>query len=358
MSAYLVYANGLGLARIGDNTPMNRKKILITGGAGYIGSHMVLALQGAGYEPFVIDNLARGFIDSIGDADFSQVDLRSDQQVKNLFANHQFDAVMHFAAMAYVAESVANPVLYYANNVQGTLNLLTAMSEANCPPLVFSSSCATYGEPEYLPISEDHPQVPINPYGQGKYFVESILKDCALAYGQNSISLRYFNAAGCDTLGRVGERHDPETHLIPLVLKEALRIQNGGDPAQAQLQVFGGNFQTRDGSCIRDFIHVSDLCLAHLLALQRLLSNQTRGAEFFNLANGHGFSVLEVIEACRRVTGQQIQYQLHERRPGDPAVLVGDASKAAKTLGWTPQMTNLNDIVQSAWQWMLQTEPV
>ena len=337
--------------------PMNRKKILVTGGAGYIGSHMVLALQEAGYKPFVIDNLSRGHIDSIGSADFAQVDLRSEEQVKSLFANHQFDAVMHFAAMAYVAESVANPVLYYANNVQGTLNLLTAMSEANRPPLVFSSSCATYGEPQHLPISEDHPQAPINPYGQGKYFVESILQDCALAYGQNSISLRYFNAAGCDPLGRVGERHEPETHLIPLVLKEALRIQNGGDPTQTELQVFGRDFETRDGSCIRDFIHVSDLCRAHLLAVQRLLSNQTQGAEFFNLANGHGFSVLEVIETCRQVTGQPIQFQLKERRPGDPVVLVGDATLAANTLGWTPETSQLSDIVQSAWQWMLQTEP-
>lgn len=337
---------------------MNRKKILVTGGAGYIGSHMVLALQEAGYKPFVVDNLSRGFIDSIGKADFAQVDLRSEQEVKQLFANHRFDAVMHFAAMAYVAESVANPVLYYANNVQGALNLLTAMREANCPPLVFSSSCATYGKPQYLPISEDHPQAPINPYGQGKYFVESILQDCAVAYDQNSISLRYFNAAGCDPLGRVGERHEPETHLIPLVLKEALRIQNGGDPTQTQLQVFGSDFETRDGSCIRDFIHVSDLCRAHLLAVQRLLSHQVQGAEHYNLANGHGFSVLEVIETCRQVTGQPIQFQLNDRRLGDPEVLIGDSSRARQTLRWAPEITKLSDIVQSAWQWMLQSERV
>lgn len=335
---------------------MNSKKILVTGGAGYIGSHMVLALKEAGYEPFVIDNLSRGHIDSIGDAPFAQVDLRNQVEVKTIFANHQFDAVMHFAALAYVAESVTNPVMYYDNNVRGTLNLLAAMSEANSPPLVFSSSCATYGEPKHTPIAENHPQLPINPYGQGKHFVESVLQDCALAYGQNSISLRYFNAAGCDSLGRVGERHEPETHLIPLVLKEALRIQHGGNPADTELVVFGGDFQTADGSCVRDFIHVSDLCRAHLLALQRLLSHEVQGAQFFNLANGRGFSVLEVIEACRQVTGQAIQFQLKGRRPGDPAVLVGDATLAAHTLGWKPEVTQLSDIIRSAWQWMLQTE--
>jgi len=241
--------------------------------------------------------------------------------------------------------------------MRGTLNLLTAMSEAGlCHPLVFSSSCATYGEPQHLPIGEAHPQVPINPYGRGKYFVETVLQDCAKAYGQNSIALRYFNAAGCDSLGRVGERHDPETHLIPLILKEALRIQQGGNPADTKLAVFGNDFQTPDGSCIRDFIHVDDLCRAHLLAVKRLLLNQVKGAECFNLANGQGFSVLQVIEACRQVTGQPIQFQLKERRLGDPAVLVGDATLANKTLGWSPEISKLNDIIHSAWQWMLQTE--
>lgn len=335
---------------------MNYKNILVTGGAGYIGSHMVFALREAGYNPFVLDNLSRGFSNCLSNTPFFNIDLRSQKGIFDLFSSYQFDAVLHFAALSYVGESVANPSMYYSNNVLGTLNLLDVMRIFNTPPVVFSSSCATYGEPKVTLISEAHRQSPINPYGQGKLFIELALRDYATAYGQKSISLRYFNAAGCDVLGRTGEQHDPETHLIPLILKEALRIKHGGNPADTQLKVFGDDFPTPDGSCIRDFIHVTDLCQAHLLAMRRLLDGEVAGAEYYNLANGRGFSVLEVIEACRQLTGQPIQFHFEERRCGDPAHLVGDSTRAKEILNWTPQIPKLNLIISSAWHWMLQTK--
>lgn len=324
-------------------------KLLLLGGAGYIGSHMVLGLQEAGYKVVVFDNLSRGHADAIGDVPLVIGDLRSPADLEACFAAHRFDLVMHFAALAYVGESVNEPELYYQNNVAGTLNLLAAMRRHDVSRLVFSSTCATYGEPDYTPIDEAHPQRPINPYGRSKLMIEQTLADYAAAYGLQSVSLRYFNAAGCDPLGRAGERHDPETHLIPLVLAEALRIKNGGDPAATTLKVFGDDFPTPDGSCIRDYIHVADLCQAHLLAAERLLAGRTQCAEFYNLANGKGFSVFEVIEACRQVTGQPIQYQVVSRRPGDPAVLVGEAGEATSLLGWAPWHKNLSGIISDAW---------
>lgn len=329
-----------------------KKNILVVGGAGYIGSHMVLALKDAGYSVIVFDNLSRGFADAIGSAPLVIGDLRSPADLEACFAKHNIDLVMHFAALAYVGESVTEPELYYQNNVVGALNLLAAMRKYGVGRFVFSSTCATYGEPEVVPINESHPQRPINPYGRSKLMIEHALLDYAVAYQLQSVSLRYFNAAGCDPLGRVGERHDPETHLIPLILLEALRLKEGGNPADTALKVFGSDFQTADGSCVRDYIHVADLCQAHLLAAQRLLFNQSQGAEFYNLANGTGFSVLEVIEACRLVTCQPIQYHLQPRRSGDPAVLIGDASRASEVLGWRPAIADLHEIIRTAWAWM------
>jgi len=230
------------------------------------------------------------------------------------------------------------------------------MREAGTPRLVVSSTCATYGDPVELPITESHPQCPVNPYGRTKLMVEQVLADYARAYAFESISLRYFNAAGCDTKGRVGERHEPETHLIPLVLEQAMRVLNGVDPGDTKLLVLGGDFPTADGTCVRDYIHVSDLCRAHLLAAERLLEGKVADAEAYNLGNGNGFSVLDVIQAAARVTGMDIRYRMAPRRPGDPAWLVGCADKAREELGWKPRVTELDAIIATAWQWMVHPE--
>ena len=250
-------------------------------------------------------------------------------------------------------ESVENPELYYENNVLGSLNLLKASRAHSIKRFVFSSTCATYGTPQMIPITEAAAQQPINPYGFSKLVIERALADYGLAYGLNSVSLRYFNAAGCDPSCKLGERHEPETHLIPLVLQEALRLKRGGQPNETTLKVFGDDFETTDGSCVRDYVHVNDLCAAHLLATERLLRNETQGAEFFNLANESGYSVLEVIQACRQVTGQPIEYRIVDRRAGDPAILIGDATKAKQVLGWQSKTPALTDIVRTAWAWMI-----
>jgi UDP-glucose-4-epimerase GalE len=325
--------------------------ILVTGGAGYIGSHMCRMLLREGYAVVVFDNLVRGHADAVSGARLIVGDLRSSGDIDSCMAAGQFDAVMHFAALAYVGESVEEPVAYHENNVIGSINLLNAMRRSGPDRMVFSSTCATYGEPVQVPITESHPQQPVNPYGRTKLLVEQELRDRAEAYALKSVSLRYFNAAGCDPSGQLGERHDPETHLIPLVLFEALRLRSGGDPADTGLRVFGGDFDTPDGTCIRDYIHVNDLCRAHVSALERLLQGRATGAEAYNLGNGQGFSVLEVIAACRRVTGQDIQYRVAGRRVGDPGVLVGSAALAREVLGWRPQTPSLDDIVGSAWKW-------
>lgn len=330
--------------------------MLIVGGAGYIGSHMVLLARDAGWKVTVFDNLSRGHADAVADAELFVGDLCEPRDLETCLSGHRFDLVMHFAALSDVGESCSQPDRYYRNNVVGTLNLLDAMRRHGLDRLVFSSTCASYGEPRQLPIPESHAQQPINPYGRSKLMIELALADYSRAFGLKSISLRYFNAAGCDALGRAGERHDPETHLIPLVLREALRLYRGGDPAQTRLRVNGLDFPTRDGSCIRDYIHVQDLCRAHLLAGERLLEGRCAGAEFFNLANGQGFSVLEVIETSRLVTGQAISHECGPRRPGDAAELVGDARRARDMLGWQPEWTSLSDIVASAWDWMLAVD--
>lgn len=328
------------------------KTVLVVGGAGYIGSHMVLMLIESGYKVVVLDNLSRGFRDAIPEhVTFFQGDLRDRHQLTQCFNQYPIDLVMHFAALAYVGESVQHPADYYTNNVIGTLNLLDVMREFDVNRLVFSSSCAIYGEPDTIPITEEHPKSPINPYGRTKWMMEQAMQDYAHAYGLNSISLRYFNAAGCDEQGRTGERHEPETHLIPLVLREAQRIQQGGKPEQTQLAIFGDDFDTPDGSCVRDYIHVTDLCHAHLLAAQRLLSHPNLGTEAFNLSNNNGYSVKEVITTCQQVTGVQIPYRIQPRRSGDPAVLIGNSIKASMYLNWSPKHIKLFNIVNSAWTW-------
>ncbi len=335
---------------------MKEASVLVVGGAGYIGSHMVLALRDAGHRVTVFDNLSRGFADAVGGVPLIRGDLANPADLDRALQGRHFDVVMHFAAYAYVGESVAEPELYYLNNVSGSLNLMAAMRRHGLKRLVFSSTCATYGEPEQLPIPESHPQRPINPYGRSKWMVEQMLIDQAAAFGLESVSLRYFNAAGADPSGRAGERHEPETHLIPLVLQEALRLRQGGDVAGTQLKVFGSDLPTPDGSCVRDYIHVDDLAQAHLRAAERLLRGEVLGAEFYNLANGAGFSVLQVIQACSEVTGQPIGWQTLPRRAGDPAVLVGDATRARQVLGWAPRHGELREVVQTAWAWMLARE--
>jgi len=325
--------------------------VLVAGGAGYIGSHMVKLLLRHGHLVTVLDNLSTGHRDAVQGADFVEGDLRRVTDAAQAFDGRQFDVVMHFAASCYVGESVKDPAKYYTNNVIGTLNLLEAMRAAQVKHLVFSSTCSTYGDPVFLPMSEDHPQHPVNPYGMTKLTAERAMADYGRAYGLGTVALRYFNAAGCDPEGELGERHDPETHLIPLVLREALRVRAGGKPEDTQLQVFGDDFDTPDGSCIRDYVHIADLCAAHLLAMERLIGDEVAGFKAFNLGTGKGFSVKEVIETCRRVTGQDIQYRMAGRRAGDPARLVASAERARAELGWSPEFKDLSDIVETAWRW-------
>ncbi|PSO55394.1 MAG: UDP-glucose 4-epimerase GalE [Cyanobacteria bacterium QH_8_48_120] len=322
--------------------------ILVTGGAGYIGSHAVLALQRRGYEVIVLDNLVYGHRDiaeKVLKVELVVGDISDRSLLDDLFATRNIAAVMHFSAYAYVGESVSDPAKYYRNNVVGTLTLLEAMAAASVQKFVFSSTCATYGMPETIPIPENHPQNPINPYGATKLMVEQILKDFEAAYGLKSVSFRYFNAAGADPTGLIGEDHHPETHLIPLILLAALGKRDS-------ISIFGTDYPTRDGTCIRDYIHVTDLAQAHVLGLEYLL--QGGETEIFNLGNGNGFSVREMIATAQAVTGQEIPVALGDRRPGDPPSLVGSSEKARKSLGWHPQYSDLSQIVSHAWQWHQQ----
>lgn len=340
------------------STSSNPHSILVTGGAGYIGSHMVRQLQSEGFSVSVFDNLERGNADAIpSSVNLIQGNLTNPSDIQKAFEATRFDAVMHFAALAYVGESVNEPDLYYRNNVVGSMNLFNAMRANDVNKLVFSSTCATYGTPESLPITESTPQSPINPYGQSKLMVEHVLKDYAVAYDFRSIALRYFNASGSASDGSLGERHDPETHLIPLILWEALRVKNGGDPSATNLKVFGSDLPTPDGTCVRDYIHVEDLCSAHIAAFKRMLATPDAGAEQYNLGVNQGFSVLEVINTCSEVTGVDIQYELAGRRAGDPAELVANASKAMQELNWTPNYPNVRAAIEHAWQWYLEHPP-
>lgn len=319
--------------------------ILVTGGAGYIGSHAVLALQRAGYQVVILDNLVYGHQDIVENVLKTELvvgDTNDRTLLDNLFQTHDIAAVMHFAAYAYVGESVGDPAKYYRNNVIGTLTLLEAMKAAGINKFVFSSTCATYGVPKTIPIPEDHPQNPINPYGASKLMVERILKDFDPAYDFKSVYFRYFNAAGADPNGLLGEDHNPETHLIPLVLQTALGKRES-------ISIFGTDYPTEDGSCVRDYIHVTDLADAHVLGLEYLLKGGD--TTVFNLGNGNGFSVKEVIETAREVTGKEIKAIECDRRPGDPPALVGGAEKAREVLGWNPQYSDLKAILSHAWQW-------
>ena len=331
--------------------------ILVTGGAGYIGSHMVRQLNQQGYEVIVYDNLQRGNADAVTAGTLVEGDLHDTAILDNVFTAHNISAVMHFAALAYVGESVQEPAMYYRNNVSGTQNLLDSMIRHEVKKLVFSSTCATYGVPESLPITEDTPQHPINPYGHSKLMVEQVLRDYAVAYDLRSVALRYFNAAGCSEDGSIGERHDPETHLLPLILFEALRVQSGGDPADTALKVFGDDFDTRDGTCIRDYIHVNDLCSAHIKAFERMQAFPDEGAEQFNLGVNRGYTVLEVIDACSKVTGVDLNYQKVARRAGDPPELVANAELAMSRLKWTPRHADITDSIQHAWNWFVKNPP-
>ncbi|UKP00198.1 UDP-glucose 4-epimerase GalE [Nostoc sp. UHCC 0870] len=325
-----------------------KPSILVTGGAGYIGSHTVLALKQAGYDVVILDNLVYGhrdLVEKVLQVELIVGDTSDRALLDDLFKTHNFAAVMHFSAYAYVGESVTDPAKYYRNNVLGTLVLLEAMLAASIKNFVFSSTCATYGVPDVVPIPENHPQNPINPYGATKLMVERILSDFDVAYGLKSVRFRYFNAAGAHPEGLLGEDHNPETHLIPLVLMTALGKRES-------ISIFGTDYPTPDGTCIRDYIHVSDLADAHILGLEYLLKGGD--SEFFNLGNGQGFSVREVIAAAAQVTGSNIPVTECDRRPGDPPSLIGSGEKARKILGWHPQYPDIQDIVTHAWQWHLK----
>lgn len=317
--------------------------ILVMGGAGYIGSHTVKHLLDNNYDVVVADNLIYGHREAVDNrAHFEIADLMDKDSLRAVFQKHKIDAVIHFAAFAYVGESVEKPQKYYHNNVIGTINLLDVMLENNVKKIVFSSTCATYGEPQYTPIDENHPQNPINPYGRTKLMIEQIFADYEKAYGLQHIALRYFNAAGGIKDGSIGESHAPETHLIPLVLKAI----TGERPA---IKVFGTNYDTPDGTCIRDYIHVEDLAQAHRLAVEKLGSYNG----CINLGTGIGTSVKEIITAAEQVSGKTCPLEYAERRAGDPAKLFADNTKAKKILSWNPQYNNIKDIIQTAWNWEL-----
>jgi UDP-glucose 4-epimerase len=319
--------------------------ILVTGGAGYIGSHAVLALQQAGYQVLILDNLVYGhqdLVDTVLKANLIKGETSDRALLDQIFATYSIAAVMHFAAYTYVGESVTDPGKYYQSILVGTLTLLDAMRAAGIDKFVFSSTCATYGIPETIPIPEDHGQTPINPYGAAKMMVERILADYSQAYSLRSVVFRYFNAAGADPSGLLGEDHHPETHLLPLVLLTALGQRE-------QIAIFGTDYDTPDGTCVRDYIHVCDLASAHVLGLEYLLKGGNTAT--FNLGNGNGFSVKQVIDTARQVTGRSIPAVEHPRRPGDSPVLIGSSEKAKTILGWSPQFAALDLIVAHAWTW-------
>ena len=327
------------------NQTNDNSTILVVGGAGYIGSHTVHMLVQQGYRVVVLDNLVYGHRDAIIDDEvvFVEGDLGDKMVLDKLFTEHSIDAVMHFAAFAYVGESVQNPSKYYTNNVKASLTLLDAMRDHQCSIFIFSSTCATYGEPQYMPMDEQHPQNPINPYGASKVMLERILDDYAHAYGFKHACLRYFNAAGADSEGRIGEDHDPETHLIPLILDAA-------DGRRENITVYGTDYSTEDGTCIRDYIHVEDIARAHILAYQYLADGQPTFK--CNLGTGKGYSVKQVIGATEAVTGKSIPVVFGERRPGDPPELVANPAYAKELLGWEAEYQDLNRIVETAWNWM------
>ena len=317
-------------------------KILVMGGAGYIGSHTLKHLKENGYDVLAADNLATGHKEAVLDSELVIADLLDLDSLQKLFSSYKIDAVIHFAAFSLVGESVTDPAKYYRNNVVGTLNLLDAMHEFGVNKIVFSSTCATYGNPLYTPMDEKHPQSPINPYGQTKLAIENIFRDYHKAYGLKYIALRYFNAAGADEEGLIGESHSPESHLIPLVLK-AIKGE------RADIKVFGNDYDTPDGTCLRDYIHVNDLSLAHRLALEKLDKYQG----FINLGTGIPTSVYQIIKAAEKVSGKPCPITIAPRREGDPAELYANNKLAQDILGWHPHYTNIEDIINTAWNWEL-----
>ena len=318
-------------------------KLLIPGGAGYIGSHMVKYAQESGHDVVVLDDFSTGHKWSTQDCEVLEVNLLDQEKLALLLRGRYFDGVIHFAAKSLVGESVKNPDLYYRNNVVGTLNLLSEMLKNDINNLIFSSTAAIFGNPLADKIDENHPKNPINPYGRSKLMVEDVLRDICSVRQFNATSFRYFNAAGADESGVIGEAHEPETHLIPNVLRAAL------SGANERLKVFGGDYETHDGTCIRDYVHVTDLAQAHLLGLEKI--KKSTGFSSFNLGYGCGFSVLDVINSCEKVVGKTISYDICERRNGDPDVLVANSSLAFEELGWRPKYDSLDAIVDSAWRW-------
>ena len=318
-------------------------KVLVVGGAGYIGSHCVRQLEAAGHQPVVLDNLVFGHRAAVAaHIPFIEADLGDRPRVAAILKEHGIELVMHFAAFAYVGESVQDPLKYYDNNLCRTVSLLQAMRDAGVMKFVFSSTCASYGIPERMPMTEDLPQRPINPYGQTKLDVENMLKSCATAYGLSSASFRYFNAAGAASDGSIGEDHHPETHLIPLAIWAA---QGRGQ----ELVVFGDDYDTPDGTCLRDYIHIDDLSRAHIAVFDKLATPGS--CLFYNLGTGKPASVLEIIQAVEQVTGLKVPYRVGPRRAGDPPALYADSSLAQRELGWTPQFTSIRDIIATAWEW-------
>ncbi|MBL0713270.1 MAG: UDP-glucose 4-epimerase GalE [Desulfosarcina sp.] len=321
---------------------MRNLNILVVGGCGYIGTHMVKALIEAGHHPIVLDNLSTGHRDLLPGGDLIEGSIEDTPLLDHIFSAHRIDAVMHFAAFTEVGESVLDPLKYYRNNFSATANLIAAMIRHEIKRFIFSSSAAVYGEPEYTPIDEDHPLNPTSPYGETKLWVERMLKRCDAAHGLNHINLRYFNAAGADESGTIGERHHPESHLIPLIIQAA---QGKRD----HIKIFGTDYPTPDGTCIRDYIHVNDLVSAHLLAIEALMDGA--GSSLYNLGNSRGLSVREVIETVRRVSGKPVPVIEDQRRPGDPAVLVAGSDKIKSELNWQPRFESLEEIVKTAWNW-------
>ncbi len=321
---------------------MNEFKILVVGGAGYIGSHMVKDLLRNGYLVITLDNLSKGHRELLPGGLFIEGSLGDNVLLGKIFSDHRIEAVMHFAAYSLVGESVEDPLDYYRNNLARTVELLNTMVRHNVRRFIFSSTAAVYGEPIKVPVTEDHPCSPTNPYGASKIAVERMLQDCDFAYGLKYVNLRYFNAAGADASGEIGERHEPETHLIPLILKVATgKLKN--------IRIFGTDYPTPDGTCIRDYIHVNDLTQAHMLALEALLAGEE--SSVYNLGNSKGYSVREVIELARKVTGQPIPAVETDRRRGDPAVLIAGSDKIRTSLGWEPRYEDLETIIKTAWIW-------
>jgi UDP-arabinose 4-epimerase len=318
--------------------------ILVTGGAGYIGSHACKALARAGHTPVTYDNLSRGFAHAVKWGPLERGDLLDADRLAEVFAAHRPDAVMHFAAFAYVGESMLDPGLYFRNNVVGTLGLLDAMRAHDVSRIVFSSSCTTYGAGACEPITEARPQAPVDPYGRSKWMVEQILRDYANAYGLRAVALRYFNAAGADPDGEIGEDHDPEPHLIPMLLDAAAQ--------GAPFTINGDDYATPDGTCVRDYVHVSDLADAHLLALASL--ERAPGFAAYNLGTGRGFSIREIIDAASRRLDRRIEVSVGPRRPGDLDATTAVAALAERELGWTPRLSSMGDIIDTAWRWRLR----